>query len=374
MKIKVLFLINNLNRGGAERNFLNQANNLDREKFDLCFATVIKEKKEDSFWPELKLEPEKKICFDFKNLSDWAAWFRFIRFLSKEKFDVVYSTLFFANFLNRIGRIFTFLKTKSVIREANIAEVKPKKEMLADKILSFLTYKIIAVSEMVAQSIVKLEKIPASKISVIYNGIALPEKITERNAVRRKFNLGASDFVFLNVGMFKTEQKGQKYLIEAFDKLLGERPGENIKLLLVGEGSLKSELETAVKSKGLSDKIIFAGLQTELHGFYQASDVFVLSSLWEGCPNVLLEAMINKLPVVAAKVGGVGEMVEHLKTGYLVSAKDVPALKQAMAFMLAENERRQNFKEQGFRRALNDFSLGKNIKKLEILFEKCAES
>lgn len=373
MKIKVLFLINNLNRGGAERNFLNQVNNLDREKFNLYFAAVLKEKKEDSFWPELRLEPEKNICFNFKSLSDWAAWFRFIRFLRKEKFDLVYSTLFFANFLNRVGRIFTFLKTKSVIREANIAEVKPKKEMLADKILSFLTYKIIAVSEKVAASIVRLEKIPASKIVVIYNGIAPPEKVSERNAVRQKFNLAYSDFVFLNVGMFKTEQKGQRYLIEAFDMLQREQFENNLKLLLVGEGSLKSEMEAAVKIKGLSGKVIFAGLQSDIHGLCRASDVFVLSSLWEGCPNVLLEAMINKLPVIATKVGGVEEMVEHLQTGYLAPAKDASELKQAMAFMLADNEKRREFGEKGFRRTLNDFSLEKNIKKLEFIFEKCAE-
>lgn len=358
MKIKVLFLINNLHRGGAERNFLNQANSLDQEKFDIYFATILKEKKEQGFLPELKIAPEKIICFDFKNLSDFKAWFRFISFLKREKFDLVYSTLFFANFLNRAGSIFA--KTKSIVRETNIAEVKPRKEILADKILSWFSYKIIAPSETVARSIVKTEKIPWSKIEIIHNGVKIPEK---KQSVRSNFSINSADFVFLNVGMFKTEQKGQKYLIEAF-KLLKK---SNLKLLLVGEGEKIKELKPG-------SNVILAGLQKDLESIYQSADVFVLSSLWEGCPNVLLEAMANKLACIATRVGGVEEIISHLETGYLVGPKDILGLKQAMAFMLKNPEKRKEIGQKGWERVLADFSLKKNIAKLETLFIICAES
>lgn len=370
-KIKILFLINNLHRGGAERNFLNSVNGLDKNEFDVYLANILKENAEDSFLSEIKISSEKIVYFNFKNMMDIFAWTRFFLFLLRGKFDIVYSTLFFANFINRIGKIATFFYgMKSIIREANITDIKPKKEILADKILSYATHKIIAVSETVADSLVKLEKIKKDKISVILNGVEIPEYKINKIDEREKFGLQTDDFVFLNVGMMKTEQKGHKYLIEAFSILKNKFPERNLKLLLVGDGSLRNDLENLTKEKNLSSDIIFAGLQKDINLVYQISDVFVLSSLWEGCPNVLLEAMANKLPVISTNVGGASEIISHLKNGYLIESGNTEELFRAMEFLCLEGEARKNIAQNGLLTVSRDFNLQKNIDELSCLLKE----
>lgn len=381
-KIKILFLINNLHRGGAERNFLNSANGLNKTEFDAYFATILKENlgqggqslKNDSFLSELELPSEKILCFNFKNTRDIRAWLKFFLFLRHEKFDIIYSTLFFANLANRLGRIFYFVrKTKSIIREANIADIKPRKEIFADRILSRATYKIIAVSESVADSLEKVERIKKSKIAVILNSVVIPKTILNRNEIRQKFGIFPDDLVFLNVGMMKTEQKGHKYLIEAFGVLKNKFFEKSFKLLLVGDGPLRKNFENLAQEKGLGKDIIFAGLQKEMDALYQAADVFVLSSLWEGCPNVLLEAMANKLPVISTEVGGANEIIMHLKNGYLVEKGDVDATRRAMEFLYLNDAQRKTIAENGFLTVSRDFNLQKNIVELSCIFKEAVK-
>lgn len=370
-KIKILFLINNLHRGGAERNFLNQANGLDKSVFDVYFATILKENTGDSFLNELEIEPNKIICFDFKSMSDVTAWLKFFLFLFRGKFDLVYSTLFFANFVNRAGKIAAFFYgTKVVIREANVADIKSPKEIFADKILSYFTHKIIAVSEAVTNSLVQKEKIKKNKIAVILNGVEIPEIILNKDEVRQKFGIAPDDFVFLNVGMMKTEQKGHKILIEAFSVLKEKFFERNLKLLLAGDGPLRQGFENFAQEKNLISDIIFVGLQKDINIIYQMSDVFVLSSLWEGCPNVLLEAMANKLPVISTNVGGASEIILHLENGYLADSGNAEEIFRAMEFMYLNGEARKNIAQNGFLTVSRDFNLQKNIDELSRLFKE----
>jgi glycosyltransferase involved in cell wall biosynthesis len=132
-------------------------------------------------------------------------------------------------------------------------------------------------------------------------------------------------------------------------------------------------LENFVLTEGLVDEVVFGGLQEDMDSIYQMADVFVLSSLWEGCPNVLLEAMANKLPIVATKVGGVEEIVLHMENGYLVKPKSSLELTEALRFIFKNQSRRLEFAQKGFLRAKDDFSLEKNISKLESIFI-CAAS
>lgn len=373
-KIKILFLVNNLHRGGAERNFLNSVNGLDKNEFDVYLATILKEKKDDSFLSELELPSEKIFCFNFKNTRDVKAWAKFFLFLRREKFNIIYSTLFFANLLNRIGKIFCFFcKAKSIIREANVADIKSRKEILADRILSFATNKIIAVSEIVADSLVKLEKIKKNKIVVLLNGVEIPDVILNRNEIRKRFGITPDDFVFLNVGKMKTEQKGHKYLIEAFSVLKNKFPDKNLKLLLAGEGPLRKNFEELARENGLEKDIIFAGFKKEIDVVYQAADVFVLSSLWEGCPNVLLEAMASKLPVISTNVGGASEIILHLKNGYLTEKGDANALYRAMEFLYLESGVKNNIAQNGFLTVSRDFNLRKNIEELSRIFKEAVK-
>jgi glycosyltransferase involved in cell wall biosynthesis len=121
------------------------------------------------------------------------------------------------------------------------------------------------------------------------------------------------------VGGFMPE-KNHKGLIRIFSNLIQEIP--NAKLLLIGEGKLKTEIVALVSQMELSQNVVFLGRRSDVQQIMSCCQVLVLPSLIEGLPGVILESFVNKLPVVAYNVGGINEVVVDQKTGYLVAVND----------------------------------------------------
>ncbi len=134
-------------------------------------------------------------------------------------------------------------------------------------------------------------------------------------------------FVWLAVGRFEPA-KDYPTMIAAFARLAAERTQSQ--RVLVGEGSLKGEVERLVRQGGLERRVRFLGVRRDVPELLSAADGYVLSSAWEGMPVVLLEAAAVELPVVATRVGGVPEVVDAETTGLLVPAGDPVALADAM--------------------------------------------
>ena len=125
-------------------------------------------------------------------------------------------------------------------------------------------------------------------------------------------------------------KKGHTFLLEAFSELVKENQREQLFLLLVGSGPLEKTLRDQVKELKLGERVIFTGERKDVKNCFAASDVFVLSSLWEGVPNAMLEALASGLPVVATSVGGVPEIVKDSHNGLLTPAESIHGLKAAM--------------------------------------------
>ena len=137
----------------------------------------------------------------------------------------------------------------------------------------------------------------------------------------------------LHVGGFMPE-KNHKGLIRIFSNLIQEIP--NAKLLLIGEGKLKAEIEALVIQMKLSQNVVFLGSRSDVQQIMSCCQVLVLPSLIEGLPGVILESYVNKLPVVAYNVGGIKEVVVDKKTGWLVDANNettfIEAVKNVLIF------------------------------------------
>ena len=132
-------------------------------------------------------------------------------------------------------------------------------------------------------------------------------------------------------------QKAPLDLVASFAKVVQRVP--EAWLLIVGDGPLRSSVEEAIAAAGLRDRVALAGLRREVARAMAAMDVFVLSSLWEGLPRVLPQAMAAGLPVVCTRVGGAAEAVSEGVTGHLVTPRDVEALARRIAELLASPER-----------------------------------
>jgi len=145
----------------------------------------------------------------------------------------------------------------------------------------------------------------------------------------------------------------------------------DIKLLVLGEGKDKNKLEVQIRDFNLEKNIFLLGRKENVSDHLNASDVFVMPSLWEGLPLALLEAMICGLPVVATNVGGVPEVITDGKNGFLVEPKNSLILAKKIEYLLnLEPERRKKMGLEGKKIVEEKFSLEKMVKNYENLYEE----
>lgn len=160
-------------------------------------------------------------------------------------------------------------------------------------------------------------------------------------------------------------EKGHRHLLEAWRRVVDQMPGAHLALL--GDGPLRSALECQVVELGLDRDVTFLGF-TEPRSWLEAADTCVLASLTEGMPSVVLEAMLSGCPVVASRVGGIGELVVECETGLLVPPGDAPALAAAVLRLLGDASLRAALATAGRQRALDRFSAGQMVRATEAVY------
>ena len=225
---------------------------------------------------------------------------------------------------------------------------------------------IVSVSPLIMEELKALH-IKDERKSLILNGIDTeyfnPSGV--RKGMRDDLKVNG-DLVIGTVGRL-CRQKGQAYLIKAFKELC-ELDG-HIKLIIAGDGDLKEQLVDEVKELKLEDKVIFVGTQKDMVSLYNSLDIFVLPSLTEGLPMVMLEAMSMKLPVVATRVGGIPDVIQK-NEAILVSPQEVGELKDAVLRLMHNPLLRKEMGEMARARVVSDFSLDAFGKKYIGIYEK----
>lgn len=224
----------------------------------------------------------------------------------------------------------------------------------------------VAIAERVRESIQQVFGYPNAPL--IPNGIDLegflhPAESRERWRHREGFELNA--ILITHIGRF-TAPKNHELLIRAFAQLNLSQP---VRLLLVGEGELKPQVEQLVYSLGLSERVRFLGVRSDIPELLNASDIFVLSSRWEGNPMSVMEAMAAGLPVISTAVGGVPELVEEGVSGILVPSENEQALNTAIQTLLDNPERRISMGANARKVALERFDARVMTRAYEDLYE-----
>jgi len=143
---------------------------------------------------------------------------------------------------------------------------------------------------------------------------------------------------------------------------------ENIKLLLVGDGPEKVGYEMLAKELNITNQVIFTGYQSDVTLFYSMMDVFALVSAREAFGLVLAEAMLNKLPIIATKVGGIKYIVEDAETGFLVEPMNVKEITQKLETLYQDSKLRSTMGEKGYEKAIREYSEEVYVKKIEQLY------
>lgn len=224
------------------------------------------------------------------------------------------------------------------------------KRVLANRILLRRRDRIVAVGKYVRDALVQNEGLPLNRIDVIYNGIdckAYATAQSQRLSVRAELGLDDSYLVIVQVARLN-HLKDHATALRAMALLVPERP--QARLVLVGDGEERPALEKLTVQLNLQENVIFAGMRKDVDRFLGAADVFLLSSISEGIPLTLLEAMAAALPCVATRVGGIPEVVIEGETGLLVEPSDPQGMASKLSMVLNDFDLRRRFGTAGAER------------------------
>jgi glycosyltransferase involved in cell wall biosynthesis len=232
--------------------------------------------------------------------------------------------------------------------------------------------KVISVSEGNRTALVEKYGMPAGQIITIHNGIDCSAYAVGQSEIcnlRKELGIPREGTVLTSIGRIDA-LKGQKYLIQAFEKLSVEHP--SLYLLFAGEGVLRRELEIYVNSRRLSSVVKFAGYRNDIPVILGLSDIYVLPSLKEGFNFTVIEAMASGKPVVATKVPGVSEAVVEGETGLLCNIKDAEDLADKIEILLNSRELCREMGSKGMELALKHFDISTMISKTFELYRRTA--
>lgn len=205
-----------------------------------------------------------------------------------------------------------------------------------------------------------------AKVRFIPNGIKMPEYLT-REVARKKLGLSQNILVIGSIGEL-TLNKNYMGLIATATSLWGKH---DFKLMVIGDGKDRAKITEKIKNDPVLDgSILFVGFKEDAYKYLKAYDIFVLPSLKEGLPYVLLEAGVAGLPVVATSVGGIPDIIEDGKTGLLVAPGDATSLKNALQKLLEQREIRERLGHSLQEFVKREFSFKRMFTETRKLYEK----
>jgi sugar transferase (PEP-CTERM/EpsH1 system associated) len=364
-KINILQLMTDSKIGGAEKVVLELAKRLNKDKFSVIICCLTEE---GPIFNEAKKENIRIFALGIRNKFCFLRAFKLFKLLKDEKIDILQSHLFHANLLGRIlGRI---AGVRILISTEHIMGLESRPRIWLNKLTSFLVDRYIAISFGVADFLSAEAGISPLKITVVQNGIDLDKyagvSLQDSDNLRASLGFGPADKVIGTVARLH-KQKGHIFLLWAAKNVIRAAP--DAKLLIVGDGPLRSGLENMAVNLGIKNNVIFSGFRDDIAGIMRAIDLFVLPSLWEGLPLTILEAMAAKKPVIATKVGGVAEIVEDGITGVLVKPRDPNALAGAIIKLISDNQLREKMGDAGWRNFNEHFNAERMVRETEILYE-----
>lgn len=212
------------------------------------------------------------------------------------------------------------------------------------------------------------------KVCLVYNGIGMNrEDHPSRNILRKQFALKKQDFVVGTVGKI-CEKKGQMEIISAVASLSLRFP--QLKLLVVGEAKNRRyllRLQKKVEQLRLEDRIIFSGYRRDIFNVLRMMDLFISASRIESFGRTVIEAMAVRTPVLALRTGGIPEIIDNERNGFLMKSRNPDDISKKVEFMIKNPIRTAEIAEEGYRTVRERFSLENQVKKIEQVLKKSLE-
>jgi glycosyltransferase involved in cell wall biosynthesis len=363
--LKVLQLIPTLDRSGAEKQMTLLAKGLPRNRFCVEVAALTR------LGPlELELRnagiPVTAISKRFK--VDPIALMSLNRFLKAKSFDIVQTWIFAANTYGRVASRMAHVPIV-IVTEMAVDVWKGRLNRSIDRYLSKWCDRLVGNSQAVVEFYEHLG-VPREKLALIYSGAEDEEPAeTDPVAIRTALGFKTDAPLILFAGRL-AEQKRVDDLLKALDLLQYVEP--DARTMIVGDGPLRNHLEETSRAYHLENHVRFLGHREDVLKLMAASDLVVLPSAFEGLPNVLLEAMRLRKPVVATAAPGTSEVVINGRTGLLVPVGNPPLLARAIRDMIRAPVMAAQFAEAGRARVEERFRVDAMVAQFVELYEELA--
>lgn len=306
----LVMVITELDEGGAEKAFVRIACGLKARGWQV---QVVSLRDAGRLAEPLQKNGIPVTALEARGISAVLALPRLTALLRRVHPDVVFSFLHQANLLSRLAGWLVGVRHRvSGIRVVD----RRRLVILPERLTRRLSTHYVACSESVAREHSRLCGIPAARMTVIRNGVDVDELQQATPLPRHELGLAPQDFVVLMAGRL-TPQKSPHVVLQALEQLRHRSLPRRIRLLIAGEGPERAPLETLAQSLPDPSAVTFLGWRSDLPRLMKTADLFVLTSAWEGLPNVLLEAHATGLPVAATAVDGCQDLVQPGITGQL---------------------------------------------------------
>jgi glycosyltransferase involved in cell wall biosynthesis len=246
----------------------------------------------------------------------------------------------------------------------------PAYQGVADRLLSGLTDRAIAVSASTRDFLVRERHVPAGRVRLIWNGAPLdefaPVAPEVARAARRSLGIGEDALVVGTIGRLN-EQKGHRYLVEAAATLLPSRPKAHV--VIVGDGDQRDALKAQAAALGIAARVTLAGHRADVPALLGAIDVFAISSTYEGTPLALFEAMAAGKAIVSTAVDGCREVLEDGVTALLVPPRDGASLAAALGRVVDDAALRRSLADNA-RKASTRYDIRTCVAGMEALYDE----
>jgi glycosyltransferase involved in cell wall biosynthesis len=359
-------------RGGAEEHMLTLLHGIDRARFRLhlvCPPDVAAK-----LQPDLPSDVES-IPLRLDRVKPFREAIRFGRLLRSRRIQILHVHRFYSSVF--AAPVAALCRVPVTIETPHLSERWRRgwfsSRFLVDRIVGTLVDRYIAVSEANAAYLSDEKGLPRNKITVIRNGCDLERfDPLHRPPERLKASLGLceSDRVLL-ISARLEQQKGHSVLLQAMPRVLNQFP--NVRVLCLGDGSLRGELESRASFLGLGRNVRFLGHRSNMADFLALSEFTVLPSLWEGLPLTAIESLAAGRAVVATSVDGTPEVVVDGMTGITVPAGDPEKLARAMLTLLQYPKLAKKMGQVGRDWAVKNFSQERQIQETQEVYFQSLE-
>ncbi|HDK26093.1 MAG TPA: glycosyltransferase family 1 protein [Candidatus Atribacteria bacterium] len=348
-KIKILEVINSLNIGGAElllRNLVIEAKKNNQYVVDICTLYATNDAKNIE---EIKKNNVRIWSLDLKNKYTLSSVGKIKKIIERENYDIVHVHLFPASAFVALSSLFLPNNIRYIFTEHST--FNRRRMLKIFKIVDGFIYskysKIICSTKQVQNSLIKWIPKNKEKTEVIPNGTPIHSKSLVNQIIK--------NYDVLFVGRL-VHQKGIRFLLEAVS-ILQNKYKKYVKVAIVGGGPLEKELKKMCEKLKINDRVEFLGFQRDIDRIMKSSKVFVLPSIWEGFGIVLIEAMKNRLPIVATNVGGIPEIITDGNEGILTPKANSEILAKSVNKVLEDEKFRSKLIQNAYRKVQKKYSI-----------------